>query len=164
MAGQELSITAATNVFKKSRHFYLKVATHSSQQRRQWFILFISDLPPRLPSTCKRKRQLPKVCSKHYCVFIYNINSTHCKDHRYSHQRLCLFTQYFYRSLCTCLLSSPSGLSSKSSSSSSDPTEYSDWLSEISACHSETADSRVSHTFTHTRPTACLLSLYMRSS
>lgn len=33
--------------------------------------------------------------------------------------------------------SSPSGLSSKSSSSSSDPTEYSDWLSERSSCHSE---------------------------
>lgn len=31
----------------------------------------------------------------------------------------------------------PSGLSSKSSSSSSDPTEYSDWLSERSSCHSE---------------------------
>lgn len=30
----------------------------------------------------------------------------------------------------------PSGLSSKSSSSSSEPMEYSDWLSESSSCHS----------------------------
>lgn len=76
--------------------------------------------------------------------------------------------QSFCRSSCTFLLRSPSGLSSKSSSSSSDPTEYSDWLSEISACHSEITDSRVSrltqkntHTFTHAHLTQSVFSRFI---
>lgn len=44
-----------------------------------------------------------------------------------------------------CICRTPSGLSSKSSSSSSEPTEYSDWLSEIPACHSEIAHGRAVH-------------------